>query len=343
MFSTMNIYLLSRPLSRLSLLPVCLLLGACQSLAFGPRPHSPDVVYTSNVAESRKIQVPPDLTSLASGEQFVVPGDRGGTISRDTLLPVAETARLEREGGLAWLAVDAPPEQLWPKLLSFVREEGFEISSTLPPVGQIATQWRGRSGSSGSFASGSGTAQVRIGLRLERVSDSGTRVFARLQSSSSRSNDDQVDWDQPAANPERSSIVLQRLLVFLGLDEQRARGLIGQQAGTDIFKPSQVTDSGGSSTLVIHQALTPSIRVVSGALQQLGVPVNRRRSTRTSLAVRNTDGALGTDDSSAQYVLLFNSTHESRVSVSVANPQGARIEQDAERTILTTLQQALTG
>ena len=313
------------------------------SFCHSARVHSPDVAYSSNLAESRKIQVPPDLTSLASGEQFVVPGDRGGTISRDTLLPVAETARLERQGGSVWLEVDATPETLWPNLLSFVREEGFEISSTLPPVGQIATQWRSRRGSSGSFASGSGTSRVRIGLRLERIGDAGSRVFARLQSATGGENDDQVDWDRPAANPEKSSIVLQRLLVFLGLDEQRARGLISKQAGNEIFKPSQLADSGEGSTLIIHQALAPSIRVVSGALKKLGVPVNRRRSTRTSLAVRNTDGVLGTDDASARYVLLFDSAHESRVSVSVADLQGARIGQEAELQVLTTLQQALSS
>lgn len=328
--------------SGLLVLPACLLLAGCQALSFGPRPNSPDVAYSSNPAESRKIQVPPDLTSLASGEQFVVPGDRGSVISRNTLLPVAEAARLERQGGLAWLVVDTAPENLWPILMSFVREEGFEVSSTLPPVGQIATQWRGRSGTSGSFASESSATRVRIGLRLER-SGGGSRVFARLQTGNGGQNDDQLDWDRPAANPERSSIVLQRLLVFLGLEEQRARSLIDQQAGKDIFKPSQVASSGAGSTLVIHQALKPGVRVVTSALKKLGVPINRRGSTRTSLAVSNTNGVLGTADTSAKYVLLFNSAHQSRVDVSVADTQGARIEEDTERTILTTLLQALIG
>jgi len=272
--------LTSGSLLPLSALPawvaLSVLLSGCQIFDFGLRAHSPDVKYSSNSVEARKIQVPPDLSSVSSGDQFIIPGDNGGAISRDTLLPVLESSRLVRENGSAWLAVNTTPETLWPNLLAFVEEEGFELSGTLPPAGLITTQWRSRSGSSGSFGSSNNATRVRLSFRLERESPSASRVFARLQTSKSGQVDDQTEWDAQAAHPEKSSIVLQRLLIFLGLDEQRARGLVGRQAASSILNDSQLSTSAAGTELVIHRAMVPSVKAMSAALDRLGVKVNRK-------------------------------------------------------------------
>ena len=84
---------------------------------FGPRANSPDVVYSSDPAKARKIQVPPDLSAVAPDEQFVLPGDSGGVISRNTLLPVLKDGKYVRSGDRDWLELAATPEALWPRLL----------------------------------------------------------------------------------------------------------------------------------------------------------------------------------------------------------------------------------
>ena len=334
----------SRSLLSLSALPLCVVLAGCQAIAIGPRASSPDVRYSSNSVEARKIQVPPDLSSVSSGDQFIVPGNSASVISRDTLLPVIESSRLIREGGSAWLAVNTTPETLWPNLLAFVEEEGFELNGTLPPAGLITTQWRSRSGSSGSFGSSSNATRVRLSFRLERESSSASRVFARLQTSKDSQVNDQSDWDAQAAHPEKSSIVLQRLLIFLGLDEQRARGLVNQQAAAaSILNDSQLSSSAAGTELIIHRAMVPSVRAMSAALDRLGVSVNRKRSTRTSLKIRNTNGLLSSAKNSTEYQLSFNSAHDSKVNVSIADSKGGKLDQDAERDILSVLHKALTS
>jgi len=339
--------LTSGSLLPLSALPACValsvLLSGCQIFDIGLRAHSPDVKYSSNSAEARKIQVPPDLSSVSSGDQFIVPGDTGSAISRDTLLPVIESSRLVRENGSVWLAVNTTPETLWPNLLAFVEEEGFELSGTLPPAGLITTQWRGRSGSSGSFGSSNNATRVRLSFRLERESSSASRVFARLQTSKDSGVDDQADWDAQAAHPEKSSIVLQRLLIFLGLDEQRARGLVNRQAASSILDDSQLNTSAAGTELVIHRAMVPSVKAMSAALGRLGVRVNRKSSSRTSLNIFNTNGVLSSAEASSEYVLVFSSAHASKVNVSIANKQGIQLNKDAEREILSVLHQALTS
>jgi len=311
--------------------------SACQISARG---NSPDIKYSENSRRAQSLQVPPDLSSISAGEQFVVPGNTGSIIARNTLLPLLDSARFVRQGSSSWLEVKVSPEDLWPRLLAFIEEEGFEVSSTQPTTGLITTQWRKRGGESGSLA---GTidrnARVRIAFRMERaqLDGSGARLFARLQTNSDSAVDNSELWNSSATHPDKTSVVLQRLLVYLGVQEQKARGVLSAAAAAVIQSTAELEVSNAGTALVIHHSLGPSIEAVSGALRSLGASVDRKNSTAESLSVRDAEGTLAQTADVKNFVLLFSPVHVSKVSIGVANSEGERISAQQERNILSAL------
>jgi len=312
-------------------------ISACQISARGT---SPDIKYSENARSAQSLQVPPDLSSISAGEQFVVPGNTGSIIARNTLLPLLDSARFVRQGSSSWLEVKVSPEELWPKLLAFIEEEGFEVSSTQPTTGLITTQWRKRGGESGSLAGAiDSRAKVRIAFRMERaqLEGSGARLFARLQTNTDSAVDNSELWSSSATHPDKSSVVLQRLLVFLGVQEQKARGVLSAAAAAAILSTAELEVSNTGTALVIHHSLDPSIEAVSGALKSLGASVDRKNSTAESISVSDAGGTLAQSDDVKNFVLIFSSIHVSKVSIGVASSEGERISAQQERNILSAL------
>jgi len=309
--------------------------SACQVSARG---NSPDVKYSETSRQARALQIPPDLSSISAGEQFVVPGNTGSVIARNTLLPVLDSARFVRQGSSSWLEVKATPEDLWPNLLAFIEEEGFEVSNTQPTTGLITTQWRKRGGESGSLAGAiDSDSKVRIAFRMERANSTGARLFARLQTNSDNAVDNSELWSSSATHPEKSSIVLQRLLVFLGLQEQKARGVLSAAAAAAVLGSAELEVNNAGANLVIHHGLGPSVAAISTVLDTLGARVDRRNSTRESLSVEDSKGSLAQTDDVTDFLLLFSPVHVSKVSVAVADKDGVSVSAQQQRNILSAL------
>ncbi len=320
-------------------------LALASACSIGPRANSPDLLYSSNATKARQLQVPPDLNDVSAEEQFVLPGDANGVISRNTLLPTVGAGKYVREGSRDWLELSATPEALWPRLLRFVEEEGFTIEATEPLTGNISTQWRAAGGEVGTLAGAVGKGdQVRLSLRLERLDDaSGSRLFARFQTSGDKVEGELL-WSSEASQPENSSIVLRRFLAYLGIQNQAARGLISETVAERLLQGSELERSESGTTLVVHRGLKPSYDAVGRVVQRLGLKIDRPASTATAMNFtdpdnRFTDEATGTQP----LVLLMQPEHVSKVIVDLANLDGTKVDRELETRILGAIQQVLSG
>ena len=169
-----------------------------------------------------------------------MPGGEGGAITRDTLLPGVDGVRLERGGEGAWLAFEAAPENLWPRLLAFARKEKYRIAETEPTAGLLFTQWRPASEvREGTLLRNliGGDDFTRLGFRLERTIAGGARLFVRRQTADEdiATAAGPVAWPDEAGNPDENGDLLARLLVFLGVEEQRARGVLSEAAAASVL------------------------------------------------------------------------------------------------------------
>jgi len=312
---------------------VCgLALAACQT---GYRTTSPESLYSSNSDEALALQVPPDLTDVTEGEQFVLPGTSGGAITRNTLLPKLEAVRFVRSGSESWLEIKRSPEDVWPQLQAFLRSERYPIAKTEPVAGVMSSQWREIADSEGRSALksllGSDATVARVAFRLER-DDTGTRLFARRQVAAS---EDAVVgpsdvWPTSSHDPENTSEMLVRLMVFLGLEEQRARGILNDASVSAVLDDATLETTASDIWLVVHKGYRPAFDSVNTALNKI---------SKTELAVDKNVGSFQAtvNGSLVSFRVTPVNISAARVTVQAATPL-TREEQEA---ILNELRQQL--
>jgi len=115
---------------------------------------APDYV---NSSKSKRLEVPPDLSEIDSGENYSVPGeaksykeflDRENRLTADIENPnkkkVIENPdgmKIIKSGNLRWLIVEKEPDILWPHIKDFWEELGFRVLIANKRTGIIETEW----------------------------------------------------------------------------------------------------------------------------------------------------------------------------------------------------------
>ncbi len=309
-----------------------LFMSACGSLS---STNSPDIIYDSNAQAAKQLQVPPDLTDISNSEQFILPGSSGGPVARNTLLPQFSNIRFERAGAQSWLAFDQAPEDIWPQLLSFARQQKYQIDKTEPVAGVIVTQWQATDNDArGGLLQGlvgTNEAYSRIAFRLER-DGTGARLFARSQAGSeqvaSTPDAGSAQWPASSHDPEVTSTLLSQLLVFLGIEEQKARGIVNDEQARLILDDAVIVTNGSGRQMIMHRGFKPAFVAIVSAIEALNYPIT------------SSDDGIGRiefTDSDVPVVVELSPTHISEVRVSVTNADGQRLPDDQEQSVLKAL------
>jgi len=312
-----------------------LFLTAC---GFSNAPSSPDVVYSETSSEAKKLQVPPDLTNISNGEQFILPGTEAGSLTRNRLLPKFSSAEYVRRGDQNWLELQQNAETVWPIVLDFIRQQKMAVEKTEPTSGLIMTQWRTDDQKSGGILKNlisNDKIFARYAFRLER-NGSGTRVFARsMQLAGDAINSGQGEtWPASSHNPEEVSSVLTRLLVFLGAEEQRAKGILSDAQAKAVLDDAELQTTASGSQLVVHKGFAPSFNDIKTAV------------TALEYTIMQSDGSVGrlqVAKSASEEPILISLTpvHISAVRVAVSRPGGTQLEKAEELKILAALREQI--
>ncbi len=158
-----------------------LLLAGCSALGGDQTPN-----YVTGAVQARPLDVPPDLTQLASANRAVAPGGVvSASQSQRGANPVTGApavggpavavqqlgeVRVERLGEQRWLVVAQAPEQLWPQVKAFWEENGFTLTTENAMAGVMETEWNeNRAKISGEVA------RNTLARALGRLFDSGER------------------------------------------------------------------------------------------------------------------------------------------------------------------------
>ncbi len=265
------------------------------------------------------LEIPPDLTTPSRDERYAIP-DGGGkgteTFSsysndRTTLarvgLPEAATQsdklRVERDGTQRWLVVEGTPDKLWPVVKDFWQNIGFTLSLEMPEAGIMETDWnenraklpqdiiRGTIGKALDFMY-STSERDKFRARLEKGSTPGTteiyishRGMVEVYTNEGRS---ETRWQPRAADPELEAEMLQRLLVRLGVDADRAKTLLASEQKQDVRARLQ-QDAGGLSQLAVQEPFDRTWRRVGLALDRVNFTVEDRDRIKGIYYVRYVD------------------------------------------------------
>jgi outer membrane protein assembly factor BamC len=363
---------------------VCACVLACVSLAAcsGFELPSKKVEYKS-AGKLAPLEVPPDLTRPTGDDRFVVPENARGAATysayqreRDgrsevagsgAVLPVQDTARVERAGTQRWLVVQGQPEQLWPLVKDFWQEIGFIVNVEMPEAGVMETDWaENRARIPDGFirntlgrvldAVYSTSERDKFRTRLERGSQAGTteiyishRGMEEVHTSVEK---DATKWQPRQPSPELEAEMLRRLMVRLGVQEERAKSVVASAAAP---QRAVLQRSADGSALALNEQFDRAWRRVGLALDRVGFTVEDRDRSKGLYYVRYIDPEIdnksaenrgwlsrfkfwGSNDKEKkeQYRVLVRDAGE-RAEVNVLNKEGGKEQSATANRILTLL------
>ncbi len=290
------------------------LLAACSG---GILPESKKIDYKS-AGKLPTLEVPPDLTQPTRDDRYAVPdvtprgtatyseyaGERtsGATSTAPAVLPTVDKMRIERAGSQRWLVAAGTPEQLWPALKEFWQELGFIINVETPEAGVMETDWaedraklpqdviRGTLGK--VFDSLYSTAERdKFRTRVEKGAEPGTteiyishRGMYEVYVDEGKS---ETRWQPRPAEPELEAEMLRRLMVRLGVEENRAKSMIAAAPKQERAKLTRAAD--GAGTLALMESFDRAWRRVGLALDRVGFTVEDRDRSQGLYFVRYID------------------------------------------------------
>jgi outer membrane protein assembly factor BamC len=291
------------------------LLSACTGNIL---PESKKIDYKS-AGKLPSLEVPPDLTQPTRDDRYAVPdispkgsatyseyaGERKAGTTASTasaVLPSVDKMRIERAGTQRWLVASGTPEQLWPRIKEFWQETGFIVDLEVPEAGVMETDWaenraklpqdiiRGTLGK--VFDSLYSTAERdKFRTRIEKGAEPGTSEIyishRGMYEVYVTEGKDQTRWQPRPAEPELEAEMLRRLMVRLGVEEQRAKTLLAADKQPDRASLTRAAD--GTSTLTIQETFDRAWRRVGLALDRVGFTVEDRDRSQGMYYVRYID------------------------------------------------------
>ena len=265
------------------------------------------------------LEIPPDLTSLARDDRYQIPeGARGkpvlattydvaGRESRGTrdganVLPVVQNATIERAGAQRWLVVNGKPDVLWPVIKEFWQDRGFIIKLEIPEAGIMETDWaENRAKIPQDFI------RATIGGLLDNLYSTGERDKFRTRMETngdkteiyishrgmievfSSAQKDSTVWQPRATDHELEAELLRRLMMRLGVEEQRAGGLVAQPQTSERAKIVRGAVGGALGYVEVDDPFDRAWRRVGLALDRVGFTVEDRDRNKGVYFVRYSD------------------------------------------------------
>ena len=340
------------------------------------------------------LEVPPDLTSSTVRDTLPIPGvgatysqyaseaGGSGTQAAAAVLPEVDDARIERRGDHRWLVVTMAPEEVWPRLRDFWNEQGFVLESAEPGIGLMETEWAARhTPLPGGLikqalqrvtdAFYGVTFRDRYRTRIERGTEPDTtdiHISHRgaeqtvLGDERTRVQQDTVTewvWQPLPSDPGLEAEMLSRLMLFLGVDEERADAMVA--AGAPAAPLARlVREEGGAMALDLDGGFSPAWRRVGLALDRTGFIVEDRDRSRGLFFVRGNGaedaaqdedegwfswlkfwGNAEAEEDSGTYLVRVTGDTPDTTRVVVLNKDGARDVTPVASRILTVLHEQL--
>lgn len=340
------------------------------------------------------LEVPPDLTSSTVRDTLPIPGvgatysqyaseaGGAGTQVAAAVLPEVDDARIERRGDDRWLVVAMAPEEVWPRLRDFWNEQGFVLESAEPGIGLMETEWAARhTPLPGGLikqalqrvtdAFYGVTFRDRYRTRIERGTEPDTtdiHISHRgaeqtvLGDERTRVQQDTVTewvWQPLPSDPGLEAEMLSRLMLFLGVDEERADAMVA--AGAPAAPLARlVREEGGAMALDLDGGFSPAWRRVGLALDRTGFIVEDRDRSRGLFFVRGNGaedaaqdedegwfswlkfwGNAEAEEDSGTYLVRVTGDTPDTTRVVVLNKDGARDVTPVASRILTVLHEQL--
>jgi outer membrane protein assembly factor BamC len=296
-----------------SVAPVCLLV-ALSACTFSTKDVGKIDYKAGAQQRPTALDVPPDLTRPGRDDRYTLDGDAAAaaaTLSEyqagrrtgaaagsfvaagPEVLPDVGKMTIGRAGAERWLVVPLSPAQAYPKVKNFWLQNGFALTVDSPELGILETDWIENRAkikqdivrdTVGKYFDGmySSPERDRYRTRIEPGSQPGTiDVFISHRGieevvTGGVQKDSSV-WTWRKSDPGMEAEMLRRMMLALGVSEDRARELLATSPATDRARFERAAD--GGAALIIAGSLDDAWRQVGLALDRNGLLVEERDRT----------------------------------------------------------------
>lgn len=334
--------------------------------------------------QEESLELPPDLRSGEMEDSLVIPSatlseyetdSRATDPSQAGVLPRSEGIQVRQAGQQRWLVVQAPPGQVWPRVRDFWVQNGFLLTVEDPRVGILETGWaenradipqgpiRGTLGKVMDFAYSAATRD-KFRVRLERGEQSDTTEVYLTHQGVEEVVEGTADeagntvWKPRPSDPALEAEMLQRLMVFMGVDEERAKTRMAQQSQeAPAVRAELIRTNQGEVELRLTDDFSRAWRRTGLALDRVGFTVEDRNRSEGIYYVRYNDPlkqqegegllsrlAFWSDDEpidrEAQYQIQLQAS-EAQTRAIVRDMDGKRDNSKTAARILTLLEEQL--
>jgi outer membrane protein assembly factor BamC len=290
------------------------------------------------------------------------------------VLPTYPDMHIARDGSQRWLVVsNETPAQLWPVLKDFWQANGFLLKVEQPQLGIMQTDWaEDRSklpGQMGGFSLQrvigplySTGLRDRFRTRLEHTPDGkGTEIYISHQGLEEVYKDSErvtLAWQPRPPDPGLEAEFLRRLMVRLGAKEEAAKQQVASAQGKPLA--AVATGPNGVETLTVFEPFDRAWRRVGLALDRVGFTVEDRNRDKGVYYVRYADPespegkekkgffaslafwrSSGKTVVAEQYRVVVKETKDANSTVEVQDKNGAAVNSETSRRIVSLLQQQL--
>jgi len=238
----------------------------------------------------------------------------------EKVLATPEGVRMEKGGGQRWLVVNASAEKVWPIIREFWNDQGFAVRSENPQIGTMETEWVDAETVKKNETGGYGDKfdrwldrlsglpdKKKFKTRIERGTQANTTEIYMSHRSVSGAPDDgknrvqtqlgEIDTgyradakkapSQDAHDEELDAELLRRLMVKLGIEEQKSKAIVADavtQKRAEVLK-----EADGSATLMLNDTFDRSWRRVGLALDRIGFVIEDKDRSNGIYFVRYAD------------------------------------------------------
>lgn len=239
----------------------------------------------------------------------------------EKVLSNPDGVRLERAGAQRWLVVNAPVEKIWPVVREFWIESGFAVRVENPQIGVMETEWLDAEALNKKDASGnyldkfdqwmdklSGVMdKKKFRTRLDRGEEANTTEIYMTHRSVTGFDDGknriktqlgEIDMGYKmedksekisvdAKEDELDIELLRRLMVKLGVEEQRSKSVIASAVTTKRAEVAKESD--GSARLLLSDSFDRAWRRVGLALDRIGFVIEDKDRSNGLFFLRYAD------------------------------------------------------
>jgi outer membrane protein assembly factor BamC len=267
-----------------------------------------DKVNYKATGSAPPLSVPSDLIATPTPSQYTAPpvtAALGGAPARNVTVagnqsegvPTAQDPlgmHIEHDGDRRWLVVNGrTPEQLWPQLEEFWKNNGFALKTDAPGTGIMITDWaenranipndwfRRTVGKVIDFAYSSGTRD-RFSTLVERGPDGTTDIsitHSALEEVLIGREQDSSQWVQRPRSPALEGVFLTKLMQQFGLTDAQSKQLLADARPS--AAAAKVAMDDGTTTLDLQETF-------DSAWLRVGLALDR-----TNFTVDNLDRAKG--------------------------------------------------